>query len=92
MYVDDTQLYTFAHPDNLSSLLLKIRNCCDYVGDWMHENQLKLNIDKTAVLLCFTESKPSKVDISNITLGGTTIVISDKANKLGVILDNYFSL
>ena len=58
----------------------------------MHENQLKLNIDKTAVLLCFTESKPSKVDISNITLGGTTIVISDKANKLGVILDNYFSL
>ena len=32
MYADDTQLYTSAHPDNLFSLLLKIQNCCDYVG------------------------------------------------------------
>ena len=92
MYADDTQLYTSAHPDNLSSLLLKIQNCCDHVVIWMHENKLKLNSDKTEVLLCSTESKLSKVKISNITLGGTTIAISDKAKNVGIILDNTFSM
>ena len=43
MYADDTQLYTSTHPDNLSSLLLKIQNFCNYVGMGMHENKLKLN-------------------------------------------------
>ena len=38
MYADDTQLYTTAHPGNLSSLLLKIQNCCHYIEIWMHEN------------------------------------------------------
>ena len=49
MYAGDTQLYTSAHPDNLSSLLLKIQNCCDFVEIWMHKNKLKVNIDKTEV-------------------------------------------
>ena len=92
VYADDTHLYTSAHPDNLSSLLLIIQNCCDYVGMWRHENKLKLNNDKTEVLLCSTESKQSKVHISDITLGGTTIAISDKSKHLWVILDNTFSM
>ena len=92
MYAQVTQLYTSAHPDNLSSLLLKIQNCCDYVEMWIHENKLKLNNDKTEVLLCSTESKLSKVDVSNITLGGTTNAISDKAKQFGFILDNTFSM
>ena len=86
------QLYTSAHPDNLSSLLLEIQNCCDYVEIWMHENKLRLNNDKTEVLLCSTESKPSKVHNSDITLGESIIAISDKAKNFGVILDNTFSM
>ena len=58
----------------------------------MHENKLKLNNERTEVLLCSTESNGSKVQISNITLGGTTITISDKASNLGFILDNTFSM
>ena len=46
--------------------------------------------DKSEVLLCSTESKLSKVYISDNTLAGTTIAISDEAKKLGVILDNAF--
>ena len=81
---------TFAHPDNLSSSPFKIQNCCDYVGIWMHENKLKVKNDKTEVLLCSTKSKSSKVHISNITLRGTTIVISDKAKKLGIYRQHFF--
>ena len=69
MHADDTQLYTSAQPDKLSSLLLKFQNCY-YVGIWMHENKLKRSNDKTEVLLCSTGSKLSKVQISDITLGG----------------------
>ena len=58
----------------------------------MHENELKLNNDKTEVFQYSTKSKLNKVDISNITLGGTTIVLSDKATRLEVILDNTFSM
>ena len=53
----------------------------------MHENRLKLSNDKTEIFLCSTESKLSKVHISDITLrggggggggGGATISISNK--------------
>ena len=90
MYADDTQLYTFAHPDNLSSSPFKIQNCCDYVAIWMHVNKLKKKNDKTEVLLCSTDSKSSKVDISNVTLGGTTVVISEKAKNLGLYRQHFF--
>ena len=53
----------------------------------MNENKLKLNNHKTEVLVCSTESKQSKVHISDITLGGTIIAISDKSKHLAVILD-----
>ena len=66
-----THSFTLLHiQTTLSSLLLILQNCCDYVGVWRHENKLKLNNDKTEVLLCSTESKQSKVHISDITLGG----------------------
>ena len=92
MFADNTQLYTSALPHNLSSLLLKLQNCCDYVRIWMHKIKLKLNNDKTEVFPCSTETKLSKVHISYSTLVGITIAISNKAQNLGVILDNTFSM
>ena len=84
MYADDTQLYTSAHPDDLSSLLLETQKCCDYVGIWMHKTKLKLNNDKTEVLLYSIESKLSKVHISDIILGGTTLLFLIEQNLWGL--------
>ena len=58
----------------------------------MREIKLKVNNDKSEVLLCSSESKSSDVDISNVTLYGTTIVISNikqKKNR-GYIRQHFF--
>ena len=90
MYADDTHLYTSAQPDNLSLLLLKFQICCDYVGIWMHEDELKLNSENTEVCRIPQGQKLSKVDISNISFAGTTIVIPDKTKNGGYIRQHFF--
>ena len=51
MYSDDTQLYLSAAPNDLSMLVDRIEHCLLDVKDWMLTNKLKLNDDKTEVLL-----------------------------------------
>ena len=63
MYADDTQLYTSAYLDNLSSLLLKIHYWCNYVEIGMHENKLILNNDKTEILTLWKTAKPQLIKL-----------------------------
>ena len=62
---------------------------------WMTENQLKLNDDKTEVLLFpFSSSlKPSIASLSDsITLGSHSIPFFDSARNCGFILDSKLSM
>ncbi len=49
-YADDTQLYISARPDETSKLS-KLTKCVKNVKDWMTNNVLLLNSDKTEILL-----------------------------------------
>ena len=88
-YADDTQLYiTFrmsSVPDmNLSNT--KLVNCVWDMDAWMLSNKLKLNKDKSKVLVissCYRPRPPlSSVDICN-----ETISCSPSACNIGVIFD-----
>ena len=88
-YADYTQLYitfrTSSVPDmNLSNT--KFLNCVRDMDAWMLSNKLKLNKDKSEVLVissCFRPRPPlSSVDICN-----ETISCSPSARKIGVIFD-----
>ncbi len=50
-YADDTQLYLSFDPSDAVSALDKLNSCLSDIRDWMASNFLKLNDDKTELLL-----------------------------------------
>ncbi len=73
-YTDDTQLYISTRPDETSKLS-KLTECVKNVKDWMTNNFLLLNSDKTEDVL--------QLDRCPVT--------SSKVKNMGVILDSNLS-
>ncbi len=65
-YADDTQLYISTRPDETSKLS-KLTECVKNVKDWMTNNFLLLNSDKTEILLIGPKNihKISRITICN---------------------------
>ena len=51
MYADDTQIYKSIDPTQLPDLLKCFEKCIDNVKIWMNSNKLKLNENKTEIML-----------------------------------------
>jgi len=87
-----TPNYNIAFSNNSHQQLLDGKECTERcVADiqrWMQANDLKLNQDKTEIMLI-----PSKVKASNdppiIQIGDDTIHVSSTANNLGFNFDKY---
>ena len=77
-------------PNNINVLVDNIEACIKDVKDWMYLNKLKLNQDKTEIIIC----NPKKFDISinNIQCGDESICFSNSGKNLGVILDDKLSM
>ena len=61
LYADDTQLYlsfTSDCPNHLSSSKMAVELCVKDIGDWMLRNKLKLNQDKTELLVISSKYCP----------------------------------
>ena len=85
MYADDTQLYLSIEPANISVLINNLEKCISDVKDWMFDNKLKLNDDKTESVLC----NPRSYDVSTdkINIGDESACFINVAKNLGVMLD-----
>ena len=93
LYADDTQLYiAFSLKDGTGSrsreeAIRLVEACAEDIRAWMANNFLKLNEDKTELLII--TSKRSVVPDISITIGGDVIGISqDPPKNLGVTLDD----
>ena len=92
MYADDTQVYNHAPPSHIPLLIADVEHCYRSIQSWMLTNKLKLNADKTEVLLVGSRAKLSYIDPPVITLDDIPISISTKAKNLGVMLDCNLSM
>ena len=54
----------------------------------MHADKLKLNENKTEVMLIGTRQQLSKVNLTTLTVGDTSVATVDKARNLGVWFDS----
>ncbi len=88
-YADDTQLYISTRPDETSKLS-KLTECVKNVKDWMTNNFLLLNSDKTEILLIGSKNSTQNLLDHNLQLDGCTVTSSTVKN-LGVVLDSNLS-
>ncbi|KAF7249279.1 Peroxisome proliferator-activated receptor gamma coactivator 1-beta [Varanus komodoensis] len=88
-YADDTQLY-LSFSTNPDEAVAVLNWCLAEAMGWMRANKLKLNPDKTEVLLVggsgFREGE------LNLVLNGVALPLRDKVCSLGVLLDPELSL
>ena len=94
LYVDDTQLYTtFSCDDSvdLTTTISRIESCLVDINNWMTTNKLKLNTDKTELLILYSRFRlPPR--LPSIKIGTDIIKPTNKARNIGFFFDNTITM
>ena len=75
-YADDSQLYISFKPTEalcVSEALHRIEGCLADIVSWMHSNMLKLNEDKTEVILFTSKHNTRQLDKGSVKVGDSAI-------------------
>ena len=92
LYADDSQLYKNSLYSDLNSVIRQTELCIEDTKVWMDSNKLKLNDDKTELILFKNKFQiKDHVDMS-LDINGCDIVTSSKVKNLGIIFDEDLSL
>ena len=86
LYADDTQLYSCYKNSAIDNAISEIPNCTSDINHWMTANKLKMNGDKTEIMICGSIPKSNNVQIESINDPIDISDISDVRN-LGIFLD-----
>ena len=86
-YVDDTQLYLSVKPDEVTQLS-KMEACLLDIKEWMAQNFLLLNSDKTEIMVVRPKSLRHNLSAYMPNIDGISIMSSAVIKDLGVTLDS----
>jgi len=88
-YTDHTQVYMTLKPcDKWDDISSSIEACFAVISTWMNNNMLKLNKDKTKLIVFSSKQHVKKTDNLRIKVGSSYINSSMSVRNLGLILDN----
>ena len=92
-YADDNQLYLSVKYSNVGQGINDIENCIKDLSQWMASNFLKLNSDKTELILIGTSHQLSKVDSQSLslTVAVDCVAASKQVKNLGVVFSQHMS-
>ena len=94
-YADDTQLYESFSPNKSTGqfeAVTDIQHCVDDISNWMTNDKLLLNDDKTEFLMIGTKQQLAKVNIDHILIGDCIIRPKGVVKNLGTWLDSTLSM
>ncbi len=91
-YADNTQLYLNFDSTDPQPAITSIQNCIHEVKDWMTANKLKLNEEKTELIIIATPSLKKKLPKISITIGNKVIYPSAQVRNLGAQFDCNLSM
>ena len=96
LYADDTQLYLAfkpTHPMSKHDAKLKLEQCIEDIRKWMAENLLKLNDDKSEILIITAHDHTSKEHNITLNIGGCHVSPgTEPPRNLGVLFDSTMGL
>ena len=72
--------------------LARIELCVSEIREWMNQFMLKLNYDKTELIVFTSKYKQNLYNDLSITIGDTVVDCSSQVKDLGVIFDRVLSL
>ena len=93
-YADDTQLYIAFRTSSVGDMnqsKAKLINCVKDIDSWMLSNKLKLNRDKSEVLVISSIHRP-RPTLSSVDICSETVLCSTSARNIGVIVDQSLSM
>jgi hypothetical protein len=92
LYADDTQLYLEFYPSEFNQTRTRMENCIGEVQQWMTSNLLKLNSEKTELLILASPHNLQKIQDKTLQIGGTKIEGKPHVKNLGAFLDEHMSM
>ncbi len=94
-YADDSQVGLSFSPNTLIDQIGafdKIESCAENVRNWMFQNKLKLNDDKTVFMLVGNKPQVEKVVFDSVVTGNSYISSSLNCTNLGAGFDSDMSM
>ena len=94
-YADDIQLYAVfdpTTPGDFQRILERLSSCVYSINNWMAQNMLQLNTDKTELYIFASNRVLSSLPDLSLKLGDISIPASTSIKNLGVILDGSLNM
>ena len=93
LYADDTQVYISLSQSNAQESVSTLSDCLTDILFWMESSKLKLNPDKTDLIITCTKQHRNRV-ISPfpVKLLGSDTFPSDTVRNLGVVFDSEYKI
>ncbi|CAC5422802.1 unnamed protein product [Mytilus coruscus] len=87
-YTDDTQVYQIIRPQgDCCNLSKHLEKCLSDIGDWMSANMLKLNEDKTELIIFALKHQLKHLSDFRLTFDGTVLSDVSCVKNLGMYFD-----
>ena len=88
-YADDSQMYVSFKPtqNDADYALNKLESCLTEIREWMIGNFLKLNKDKSELIILRCKCLHNKVSIPHFCIGNSSIAPASRVCNLGAYFD-----
>ena len=94
-YADDTQLYLAFKPDcalSTNEAISAMEVCVREIRVWVLCDKLKINEDKTEVIIVGTRQQLARVQVDCLTVGDARVPFGSAVKYLGTCIDTLLSL
>ena len=92
LYADDSQLYVSCKVQDINNTIARMESCLLLVQAWMSHHHLKMNNDKTEVLLISSKPMSKKLHVPSLQVSNHSINLTSSAKCIGVVMDSYISM
>ena len=92
LYADDTQVYGWCQPTDVSLLQHSMSRCFDDVWRWMCSNRLQLNALKTEFIWCGPARRRHRIPDRDVQVGNDSVHPVQSARDLGVYVDGAMTM